>query len=173
MKHQEVIRNKIMDLPALLVKLRTWRLKNEKVVFTNGCFDIIHPGHAEYLAKARDHGRRLVIGLNTDASLKTLDKGDERPIQHEEARAEVLASMHVVDAVVLFNDETPYELIKAIQPEVLAKGGDYDPDVTDPSDSKYIVGSELVKENGGEVITIPFKEGYSTSSIVEKIRSSK
>lgn len=170
MSQPEIIKNKVHNPDSLKKLLRVWRMKNQKVVFTNGCFDILHPGHVEYLGKAKDRGNRLVIGINTDASLKKLGKGDDRPIQNEESRAFIIASLGFVDAVILFDDETPYELIKNIVPDVLIKGGDYDPEKKDKNDPAYIVGSDIVRENGGEVDVIPFKEGYSTTSIINKIK---
>jgi rfaE bifunctional protein nucleotidyltransferase chain/domain len=155
----EVTRNKIMDRAVLGNRVAMWKFLNQKIVFTNGCFDILHRGHIEYLSQARDKGEILIIGLNTDASVKKL-KGEGRPVQDEMTRALVLASLRIVDAIVLFDEDTPLELIKAIQPDVLAKGGDYTPET--------IVGADIVKANGGEVAVIPLSEGFSTSSILEK-----
>lgn len=131
----------------------------KRIVFTNGCFDILHLGHVEYLAKAKDMGDLLIVGLNTDDSVKRL-KGPSRPINPENARAHVLAALQFVDYVVLFNEDTPYQLIKAISPDVLVKGGDYI--------INEIVGADLVSENGGEVKVIPLTEGFSTSKIVNE-----
>lgn len=158
----EIIRKKILDLNGLSHFLGVQRFFGKKIVFTNGCFDILHLGHIDYLCRASDEGDALVIGLNTDASVSRL-KGPHRPINSQEQRAMVLASLHFVDAVVLFNEDTPYELIKAVSPDVLVKGSDYDPD--------KIVGADVVKARGGRVKTIDFLPGYSTSSIEEKIRS--
>ena len=138
--------------------LSMWRFKNDKIVFTNGCFDILHKGHIEYLAKAASLGTKLVIGLNTDASVKRL-KGDSRP---ENARALLLASLVFVDEVIFFDTDTPRDLIDFVQPDVLVKGGDYK--------SEEIVGHDIVKAKGGEVITINFIEGYSTTSMIEKMK---
>jgi rfaE bifunctional protein nucleotidyltransferase chain/domain len=134
-----------------------WKFQNLKIVFTNGCFDILHRGHIEYLSQARDKGDILIIGLNTDSSVKKL-KGEGRPVQDEMTRALVLASLRIVDAVILFDEDTPYELIKAIEPDVLAKGGDYTPET--------IVGADIVTARGGEVAVIPLVEGISTSRIL-------
>ncbi len=153
----EVTRNKILSGSLVKNRVAMWKFLNQKIVFTNGCFDILHRGHIEYLSQARDKGAILIIGLNTDASVKRL-KGEGRPVQDEMTRALVLASLRIVDAVILFDEDTPYELIKAIQPDVLAKGGDYTPET--------IVGADIVKANGGEVVVIPLVEGYSTSSIL-------
>ncbi len=158
-----VIQSKIVDINNIEPLLTYWNLKNEKIVFTNGCFDILHRGHVEYLAQAADHGDVLVIGLNTDSSVKRL-KGDTRPVQDEYARAMLMASLHFVNAIILFDEDTPYELIKKVQPDVLVKGSDYK--VED------IVGYDIVKAKGGEVVTIDFIEGYSTSSIIEKLKMS-
>ncbi|MDL2227302.1 D-glycero-beta-D-manno-heptose 1-phosphate adenylyltransferase [Bacteroidales bacterium OttesenSCG-928-K03] len=130
-----------------------------KIVFTNGCFDILHAGHVDYLFNAAQLGDVLVVGLNTDNSVKRL-KGENRPINKENDRATLLASLYFVDYVVLFNEDTPLELIKKIKPHVLVKGGDYK--VED------IVGADFVKKSGGEVIILPFKDGYSSSSIISK-----
>jgi rfaE bifunctional protein nucleotidyltransferase chain/domain len=134
---------------------------NRKIVFTNGCFDIIHPGHIDYLSQARDLGDILVLGLNTDQSVRRLNKGSNRPINDERTRAYVLAGLASVDLIVFFDEETPYNLIKLLQPNVLVKGKDYE--------VEKIIGYDILKENGGEVITIPFLEGYSTSSLIKKI----
>lgn len=156
-----IIQSKIIDINNIESYLAYWNLKNQKVVFTNGCFDILHRGHVEYLAQAANHGEVLIIGLNTDSSVKRI-KGETRPIQDEYARAILLASLSFVTAVVLFDDDTPYNLIKRIQPDVLIKGSDYS--------VKDIVGSDIVEAKGGKVITIDFIEGYSTTSIIEKLK---
>jgi len=162
--HFESIVKKIVSLDQLLPIVEKLKGQNKSVVFTNGCFDIIHRGHIEYLAKASDHGDLFVIGLNTDNSVRKL-KGESRPVNSEEARAIVLASIQFVDYVVLFEEETPYNLIQAIKPNVLIKGGDYKPE--------NIVGYDIVIKNGGRVETIPFVEGFSTTSILHKISTSK
>lgn len=150
--------------------MEVWKMTGRKVVFTNGCFDILHKGHVTYLAQAAQHGNRMVVGLNTDASVKRQGKGDDRPINDQEARASVLAALSCVDLVVFFDDDTPLELIRELQPNVLAKGADYDPEETNPASKKYIVGSDLVRQNGGEVVAIPLVDGFSTTTIVEKLR---
>jgi rfaE bifunctional protein nucleotidyltransferase chain/domain len=157
----EVTNNKILDIKVLGNRLAMWRLFNNKVVFTNGCFDILHRGHIEYLSQARDKGEILVIGLNSDASVKRI-KGEGRPVQDETSRAMVLASLRIVDAVVLFDEDTPYELIKIVKPDVLVKGADYTEDT--------IVGADIVKASGGEVVVIPIVAGYSTSRILKVIK---
>ena len=153
----EVTNNKILDIKVLGNRLAMWRLFKHKIVFTNGCFDILHRGHIEYLSQARDKGEILVIGLNSDASVKRI-KGEGRPVQDETSRALVLASLRIVDAVVLFDEDTPYELIKIVKPDVLVKGADYT--------EETIVGADIVKANGGQVVVIPLVEGYSTSKIL-------
>ncbi|GAA4308569.1 D-glycero-beta-D-manno-heptose 1-phosphate adenylyltransferase [Nibribacter koreensis] len=154
---------KICTLPELLDKITEWRAKGQKIVFTNGCFDIVHIGHVDYLERARLLGDKLILGLNTDQSVSRL-KGPSRPLQDEMSRQRVMASFWFVDAVVLFDQETPYELIKAVQPDVLVKGDDYTIDT--------IVGHDLVLERGGEVKTIPLVKGYSTSQVVARILGS-
>lgn len=139
------------------------RLRGNKIVFTNGCFDILHPGHVDYLNQARDLGTFMVLGLNTDHSVKRLNKAPNRPINPESARATVLAGLACIDLIVLFDEETPYELIKSIQPDVLVKGNDYKPE--------DVVGYDIVKARGGEVITIPLLEGFSTTALIKKINS--
>ena len=164
MKQIEEIKNKIYTLENLQCKVKEWTKENKKIVFTNGCFDIIHKGNIDYLAKAKDLGDILIIGLNTDLSISTI-KGNSRPIQDQESRAIILASMQFVDAIVYFSDPTPYELIKAIKPDVLVKGADYKPE--------EIVGYDIVKANKGEIITLTYLEGYSTTNIITKIHSEK
>lgn len=164
------VQKKIMSTEDALKQVALWRLKDDTLVFTNGCFDILHQGHVTYLAETAEHGQRLVVGLNTDASVKRQGKGDARPINDQGARALVLASLGFVDMVIFFNDDTPITLIKELAPDVLAKGADYDPDETDESSKKYIVGSEIVKQNGGAVIAIPVVEGFSTTGIIDKLR---
>lgn len=135
--------------------------EGKRIVFTNGCFDLLHPGHVRYLEEASLLGDVLVVGLNTDQSVRSLDKSPSRPIQDEQARAQVLAALASVGAVVLFDEPTPLELIREIGPDVLVKGADYLPE--------DIVGYEIVKARGGEILTIPFVPGYSTTSIEKKI----
>jgi len=160
MLNLDVLRNKILSGQALARALAIWRFHDRKIVFTNGCFDILHLGHIDYLAKAADLGHVLVIGLNTDASASRM-KGPQRPLQVQDSRAMVLASLGFVTAVVLFDEETPYELIHLVQPDILVKGADYKPE--------EIVGYDIVKAKGGEVVTLEFLQGYSTTGIVEKI----
>lgn len=164
MTNLEIIRNKIFSLLQLQRSIRIWRMKDYKIVFTNGCFDILHRGHIEYLSKAADLGDVLVIGLNSDASVKKLGKGNNRPIQNENDRALALSAIQFVDAVVIFEEDTPIELIKIIQPDVLVKGGDWTPE--------QVVGADIVKSKGGEVVILPYLDGYSTTGIENRIKNS-
>lgn len=154
------VNRKILAGQALDRWLAIAGFKRKTIVFTNGCFDIVHRGHIQYLAQAAGMGDLLVIGLNTDESVRKL-KGPSRPVLDEGTRSLVLASLGFVSAVVLFDEETPYNLIKKIQPNILVKGGDYKPE--------EIVGYDLVKARGGQVLTIPLVEGYSSTSIIEKL----
>ncbi len=165
----EHMQHKIVDLTGAERQAKMWKLKANKIVFTNGCFDILHQGHVTYLAGAAEYGTKLVVGLNSDASVKKQGKGDNRPVNAEEARAIVLAGLGCVDMVVIYDDETPLELIKMLEPAVLAKGADYDASETNVSSKKYIVGSKEVKAMGGEVIAVPLVEGFSTTAIIEKL----
>lgn len=157
--------NKLQTVEQLKSTLKIINFKGQKIVFTNGVFDILHTGHVDYLSKARDLGHFLVLGLNTDESVKRLNKGPERPINNEKARATVLGALECVDAIVLFNEDTPYDLIKTIQPDVLVKGSDYA--------IENIVGYDIVKAKGGEVITIDLSQGFSTTNIIKKISEGK
>ena len=145
-----------------MLQIAEWRRHDLKIGFTNGCFDLIHPGHIHLLAQARGACDRLVVGLNTDASVRRL-KGPERPIQHETARATVLSSLTSVDLVVLFSEDTPLALIEAIQPDVLVKGADYSPD--------QVVGADTVKRNGGKVLLVDLLAGEGTTATIERVRS--
>jgi rfaE bifunctional protein nucleotidyltransferase chain/domain len=165
MRKIDYIQSKILELPELKKKIAAARMKNARIVFTNGCFDILHLGHVTYLAEAADLGSFLVVGLNSDESLKTLGKGSSRPIQDQHSRAEIMASLHVVDAVVIFNEETPLNLIKEIEPDVLVKGGDWK--------IEDIVGNDIVQQKGGVVTTIELVQGYSTTAIEQKIKGGK
>jgi D-glycero-beta-D-manno-heptose 1-phosphate adenylyltransferase len=165
MNKLEAIRAKIHTIDTLKRQIAQWRFLGDTVVFTNGCFDIIHKGHIDYLCKAADLGKRLIVALNSDESVKMLGKGNSRPLQDQGTRELIMASFHFVDGVVLFTEETPYELIKELQPDILVKGGDWK--------EKDIVGGDIVKAKGGKVLSIPFLEGYSTTAIENKIKNSK
>ncbi|MBL4862116.1 MAG: adenylyltransferase/cytidyltransferase family protein [Crocinitomicaceae bacterium] len=164
------LENKIVNHRDAAKRIEAWRLKMDKIVFTNGCFDILHKGHVSYLAEAAGLGNRLVVALNTDASVKRLGKDTDRPVNNEDARALVLAGLGFVDLVVFFDADTPIDVIEKMKPDVLVKGADYDPNQTDPKAKSYIVGSDIVKKNNGEVVAIPLVDGYSTTSIIAKLR---
>lgn len=160
MRHPQIIQQKIFDLPALMHQLRRWRLLGKTIAFTNGCFDILHQGHIASLSDAAREADYLVVGLNSDASTRRL-KGDHRPINNQEARAGVLASLLMVDGVVVFEEDTPLDLIKNVQPDVLVKGGDYT--------LEQIVGAKEVMAAGGRVVINPIVPGFSTTGLIEKI----
>jgi rfaE bifunctional protein nucleotidyltransferase chain/domain len=160
MNKLETSQNKIADLNRLRSLLALWRFQDKKIVFTNGCFDILHLGHVDYLSKAADLGDVLVLGLNTDASVSRI-KGPSRPVLDQHARATLLASLHFVTLVVLFDEPTPYELIQIVQPDILVKGKDYK--------AEDVVGYDIVTAKGGRVETIDLVEGYSTSAIISRI----
>lgn len=155
------IQKKIHDRTSLVRYCKSQKVLGRKVVFTNGCFDILHHGHLDLLAKAADEGNVLIVAANTDASVKRL-KGNDRPVNQENDRAFQLASLLVVNAVCLFDEDTPLELIKAVEPDVLVKGGDYTVET--------IVGATEVIAAGGKVVVVPFVTGYSTTSLIEKIK---
>ena len=154
------IQQKIYELPALMQQRAIWKTDQQRVVFTNGCFDLLHLGHLHYLAEARTLGDQLIVGLNDTDSVRRL-KGNHRPIQDEATRASMLAALTMVSAVVLFAEDTPLHLVQALQPDILVKGGDYT--------IANIVGAKEVLASGGEVKVLSFLPGYSTSSIEEKI----
>jgi D-glycero-beta-D-manno-heptose 1-phosphate adenylyltransferase len=162
MQLNQATKYKILSVEQLLAKRKEWSRQGKKVVFTNGCFDILHIGHVDYLEKASCLGDVLVIGLNTDASVSRI-KGPDRPIVPENARARVIAALSYVDAVVFFDTPTPAQLIQSLSPEVLVKGDDYQ--------VSNIIGADFVLTHGGEVKTIPLVEGFSTSKIIEKIKN--
>lgn len=164
MKTLEAVKSKIFNTQGLMMQLAVWKLLGDKIVFTNGCFDILHLGHVDYLCKAADEGDRLIIAVNTDRSVSS-GKGLHRPINKEEQRSMILASLRFTDAVILFDEATPYELIKKIQPNVLVKGSDYK--------TEDVVGYDVVISKGGLVKTIDLLVGYSTTLIEEKIIKTK
>lgn len=153
---------KILEAEALQHRLAFWRTLGETVVFTNGCFDVLHLGHVHLLQSCRQMGDRVVVGLNSDASVKRL-KGPARPVHNQQSRALVLAALEAVDAIVIFDEDTPLRLIETIQPNVLVKGGDWA--------IENIVGAEIVQQNGGRVVTVPYLDGYSTTGILQQHKS--
>ena len=161
MRKPEVIPTKIYAREELVKQVARWRFLGKSISFTNGCFDILHTGHISSLSEAAKEGDILIVGLNTDASTKRL-KGDERPVNNESSRALLLASLAIVDAVSLFDEDTPFELITAVMPDVIVKGGDYTID--------QMIGAKEVIANGGRVVINPIVEGFSTTGIIEKIR---
>jgi len=173
MSHLYQLRKKIVSLNNLVQEISALKSQNKKIVFTNGCFDILHKGHVQYLSLAADKGDVLVVGLNSDASVKRQGKGDDRPINNFDARSTIISALGFVSFVVEFDDETPEKLIQEIQPNVLVKGADYDPNETDKNSKKYIVGREVVLAKHGRVEVIDLVQGYSTTSIINKISGSK
>ena len=156
------LKAKIFNIKDLAKIINEWRLNGDKIVFTNGCFDLIHLGHLEILARSADLGDKLIVGINSDVSIKKI-KGNSRPIIEEDSRAKQLAAIEFIDAVILFNEDTPYNLINILKPDVLTKGGDYK--------KNDIVGNQLINKEQGEVVIIPLTQGYSTTSILEKIKN--
>lgn len=161
------------SLETTATQVQQWKDLQLSIVFTNGVFDILHLGHVTYLQQARELGDKLVVGINTDSSVRRLNKGPERPIHDEYARAAVLLALKCVDAVVLFDEDTPLTIIESLQPNVLVKGGDYNPHETDSSSKQYIVGSAETKARGGKVCSIALVDGYSTTQAIHKIRKQK
>ena len=161
MRPGQSIQEKILNLPDLLRKIAQWKVKGKTISFTNGCFDILHAGHIASLTEAASHADYLIVGLNADSSIKNL-KGEGRPVNDENSRALLLASLSVVDAVVLFSEPTPLELIRQVQPDFLVKGGDYK--------VEEIAGAEDVIARGGKVIINPIVEGFSTTSIIRRLK---
>ncbi len=164
MNIEQIRANKILSVAALVKKVASFRITGETVVFTNGCFDMIHSGHIHTLSEAKLKGSKLIVGINSDVSVKRL-KGAKRPIQNENERALIIASLSFVDYVVLFEEDTPFNVIKTLNPNILVKGGDYR--ITE------IVGADIVIENGGKVEMIPFLKGNSTTNTIQKIIDSQ
>lgn len=162
-------KSKIQSLDAFSSTLEKWRKEGETIVFTNGCFDLVHIGHVDYLEKSKALGTKLVVGVNTDDSVSRF-KGPSRPIANEVSRYRVLAAMEFIDAVIPFNEDTPFHVISAIVPNVLVKGNDYLAEERDPKSPLYIVGSDIVRNAGGKVTTVELIEGFSTSLLIEKIK---
>jgi D-beta-D-heptose 7-phosphate kinase/D-beta-D-heptose 1-phosphate adenosyltransferase len=163
MRNASIIHQKVYNREALIRQTAVWKFLGKRIAFTNGVFDIVHQGHIYSLTQAAQEADILIVGINSDNSVKRLNKGPERPINNQESRAMLIASMIMVDAVVVFDEDTPYELILSIMPDVLVKGGDYR--------VEQVVGHREVLENGGQVIINPIVEGYSTTSIVERIKN--
>lgn len=163
MRAINAIETKIMTLPQVLARVAAWRVTGKSISFTNGCFDILHEGHIFSLSAAAKEADYLIVGVNSDKSVKKL-KGPDRPVNNEHSRALILANLAVVDAVVVFEEDTPFELISAIMPDVLVKGGDYT--------VEQIVGSKQVIEAGGRVVINPIVEGFSTTGIIQHIKQS-
>jgi D-glycero-beta-D-manno-heptose 1-phosphate adenylyltransferase len=162
MTQLEILQNKILEPAKLENLLALWRFQEKKIVFTNGCFDIVHRGHIEYLSKAADLGDVLIIGLNTDSSVSRI-KGPKRPIVDERSRALLLAALHFTTAIVYFDEPTPYELIKKVLPDILVKGKDYK--------AEDVVGYDILTAKGGKVETIELVEGFSTTNLIQKIKT--
>lgn len=160
----EDYRKKVKDLSSLKKEIEALKAQGERIVFTNGCFDLLHPGHVRYLYAARQMGDYLVVAVNTDRSVKII-KGAARPVQSQEERTELLAALSFVDAVVLFDEDNPLNVIRHLVPNVLVKGGDWTED--------KIIGADVVKEAGGVVKSIPFVAGYSTTALIEKIEKQR
>lgn len=165
MTNNKSIYQKIKSLQELQTIVESWKKEGETIVFTNGCFDILHLGHVDYLSKAADKGTKLIVAINSDRSVRMLEKGITRPLQDEKSRATIMASLGFVDKVIIFNEETPLKLIGKLLPHVLVKGGDYK--------AEEIVGYKEIIENGGKVELIEFVPGYSTSAIEKKIKEIK
>ncbi len=160
--HHSLIQRKIKLISELVTEIENLKKQGKSIVFTNGCFDILHKGHVDYLAKAADKGDVLIVAVNSDDSVKRLGKSPSRPIQDENARAYLIAALESISYVLIFNEDTPFEIISLLKPNVLVKGSDYA--------VENIVGSDIVIKNGGKVETIDFIEGYSTSKIEQKIK---
>lgn len=163
MRNATIVSQKIFDKERLKRQMAVWKMLSKRVVFTNGVFDLLHQGHIFSISQAAQEGDVLIVALNSDASVKRLNKGPERPINDQQSRAIILASLIMVDAVIIFEEDTPYELITFLMPDVLVKGGDYR--------VEQVVGHREVIENGGEVVINPIVEGFSTTALVQKMRS--
>jgi rfaE bifunctional protein nucleotidyltransferase chain/domain len=163
MSFHKQVKDKIISREMMQGRIIAMHGAGKKVVFSNGCFDILHPGHVDYLCQARDLGDYLVLGLNTDASVRRLEKAPGRPYNNEHTRAAVLAGLACIDAIVMFDEQTPLDLITFLQPDILVKGNDYA--------IEQVVGHDVVLANGGQVVTIPLVQGYSTTALVNKIKT--
>jgi rfaE bifunctional protein nucleotidyltransferase chain/domain len=173
MNNLDKIALKLVGQDSIVTLASELKAKGKKIVFTNGCFDILHKGHVEYLAQTADLGDVLILGLNSDDSVKRQGKGEDRPINKIDARQTVLASLFFIDYIVEFDDNTPYDLINLIKPSVLVKGGDYNPCQTDEKQKDYIVGKDIVEANSGRVEVINLVDGFSTTGLIQKMKSGK
>lgn len=160
MKNIDRLKHKICSLEEAIIKLDEWKLRSEKIVLTNGCFDLIHKGHIQLLSNASDLGDRLIVALNSDISIRKL-KGKSRPIFDQSSRSILLSALEFIDLVILFDDITPRQIISELSPDILVKGGDYNPE--------DIVGHNIVKERGGDVVIISLVEGFSTTKTIDRI----
>lgn len=161
--------NKIQDFSEAQNTIKQWKANGESIVFTNGVFDLLHPGHIDYLYHTSVLADKMVLGLNSDQSVRGLNKGAARPIKTQEMRSVILAAMEFIDLIVIFDESTPLSIIKLIEPTILAKGGDYDATCRDENSKKYIVGSKEVASWGGKTVTLDFVPGYSTTLLEQKI----
>ena len=162
MSNLNKIKDKIFNLSDLKNQSGNWKKNKQKVVFTNGCFDVLHKGHIHLLSKAADLGDKVIVGINSDSSIKKI-KGNSRPIMDEYSRSILISSFFFIDAIIIFSEETPINLINTLKPDILAKGGDYK--------IENIVGSNEVIKNGGQVFLVPFLSGFSSSNIINKIKN--
>lgn len=162
LRRPDIISQKIYTLPQLLQKIAQWKVLAKTIAFTNGVFDILHPGHIFSLSQAAREADYLIVGINSDESVKRL-KGNDRPVNNQESRSLIVASLLMVDAVIIFDDDTPLALINAVKPDVLVKGGDYT--------IEQIVGAREVMASGGRVVINPMVEGYSTSNIIDNLKT--
>ncbi|PCJ80739.1 MAG: D-glycero-beta-D-manno-heptose 1-phosphate adenylyltransferase [Bacteroidetes bacterium] len=158
----------LFSLNSLLEEKQKWESEGERIVFTNGVFDVLHVGHLHSLESALAHGTRLIVGINSDSSVRRLNKAPDRPIHSEQDRARLLSALSCVDAVIIFESDTPLDLIIALSPHVLVKGGDYDPSCIDTANPAYIVGSKEVRAAGGTVYSVPLLPGHSTTGILKR-----
>ncbi|MDG1915116.1 MAG: adenylyltransferase/cytidyltransferase family protein [Crocinitomix sp.] len=170
MSHLQKLNQKILNESQLIIELEACKVAGKKVVFTNGCFDILHKGHVSYLAAAADCGDVLVLALNSDDSVKLQGKGEDRPINKFDARSTIIAGLGFVDYVIEFDADTPLDMITRLKPDVLVKGGDYNPAEEDKNSKQYIVGREVVLANNGEVKTIDLVDGFSTTGLINKLK---
>lgn len=157
-------------MEQILNQITSWKNQGQKIVFTNGVFDILHRGHVTYLQEAKKLGDKLIVGINSDDSVRKLNKGPERPINDQASRAYIIEALGCVDLSIIFTEDTPLKVINAILPDVLVKGGDYDPEEKNKNSKKYIVGSEEVLLRGGKVASIDLVDGFSTTGIIKKMK---